>query len=116
MEVILKDSYDIIDEYSNKRITVTYEDAEDLLSIFVKYLRLKMKSNDYYAINTPLGIFYKALDRKMLAKAETRLLKEELLNEKTFLNSKLKKRLYREYNYEDIELIKKNTNNHLIKA
>lgn len=116
MEIDLKFSEDVIKEYSGRRPTVTYEDTEDLLRIFIKYLKMKMKSNDYYAINTPLGIFYKELNKEMLAETESARTKEEILNEQIFINNNIKWNVRKDYKYEDLELIKNNTNSNPIKT
>lgn len=116
MEVDLKYSEDVIKTYSDRRPTVTYEDTEDLMRIFIKYLRMKLKSNDYYAINTPLGIFYKELNKEMLDKTEKVTGREEKLNEKIFINNQIKWNVRKEYTYDDLELIKNNTNNLPIKS
>ncbi len=76
---------------------------------------MKMKSNDHYAISTPLGIFYKDLDKKALAETERVTRKEQALNEQIFINSQLKKKLLKEYNHDDLEAIKANTNHSPIK-
>lgn len=116
MEIDLKFSEDVIKEYSGRRPTVTYEDTEDLLRIFIKYLKMKMKSNDYYAINTPLGIFYKELNKEMLASTESARTKEEILNEQIFINKNLKWRIARDYTYDQLEDVKTNTNHSPIKT
>lgn len=110
MEVDLKYAEDVIKAYSDRRPTVTYEDTEDLMRIFIKYLRMKLKSNDYYAINTPLGIFYKELNKEMLDKTEKVTGREEKLNEQIFINNQIKWNVRKEYQYDDLELIKQNTN------
>lgn len=115
MEIILKDSYDIFEEYAKKRPNVTEKDARDLVNIFIKFLKLKMQSNEHYAISTPLGIFYKNFDKKSFEKESPPTKKEDILNEKIFINSQIKKKIYKQYNYEDIELVKQNTNHSPIK-
>lgn len=115
MEVILSYKEDIIERYIAGRKTVTKEDAEDLLRIILKYLKFKMKSNDYYAINTPIGIFFKDLNTEMFDKLDIASTKEQVLNEKIFINSQLKVKKRIDYKHEDFELIKTNTNNHSIK-
>jgi hypothetical protein len=42
--------------------------------------------------------------------------KEQLLNEKIFINSQLKIKKRIDYKHEDLETIKANTNNHFIKS
>lgn len=116
MEIDLKYTEDVIEAYSGRRPTVTYEDTEDLMRIFIKYLRIKIKSNDHYAINTPLGIFYKELNKEMLSKVEKVAGKEEKLNEKIFINSQIKWNVRKDYSYDDLELIKNNTNNSPLKS
>lgn len=114
MEVILSYKEDIIERYIAGRKTVTREDAEDLLRIILKYLKFKMKSNDYYAINTPIGIFFKDLNTEMFDKLDIASTKEQVLNERIFINSQLKVKKRKDYKHEDFELIKANTNNHFI--
>lgn len=114
MEVVLSYKEDIIERYIAGRKTVTREDAEDLLRIILKYLKFKMKSNDYYAINTPIGIFFKDLNTEMFDKLDIGSTKEQVLNEKIFINSQLKVKKRKDYKHEDFELIKANTNNHFI--
>lgn len=115
MEIILSYKEDIIERYIAGRKTVTREDAEDLLRIILKYLKFKIKSNDYYAIGTPMGIFFKDLNLEAFDKLDIASTKEQLLNEKIFINSQLKIKKRIDYKHEDFETIKANTNDHFVK-
>lgn len=116
MEIELKYADDVIKEYADSRPTLREEDIEDLMRIFIKYLNMKMKLNESYAIATPMGIFYKKLNKDMFDKVDNPATKEQILNEKIFLNNCLKKELKTEYLHEDLEKIKNHTNNHPIKT
>lgn len=116
MEIELKYSDDVIKDYAGRRPTLREEDVEDLMTVFIKYLTFKMKSNESYAIATPIGTFYKKLNKDMFDKVDNPVTKEQIINEKIFLNNCLKKTLKTEYSHEDLEAIKDNTNSRSIKT
>jgi hypothetical protein len=103
VEIELKYFDDVVKSYASKRKDITEDEIEELMTIFIKYLKMKMKSEDYYAINTPLGIFYKTPDLKMLEEVEIPKTKKERLNEKVYLNSKLKWIVRKDYTHDDIQ-------------
>jgi superfamily II DNA or RNA helicase len=106
---------EVIKNYSKKRPTVNEEDTKDLLRVMVKYLREKLKSNDFYALNTTIGTFYKDFNADIFITGKTSKTKEEKIQEKLFLNTIFKLKVPKEYDYEEFELLKENTNNSPIK-
>lgn len=106
---------EIIKNYSEKRPTVTEEDTKDLLRIMVKYMRQKLKSDDFYALKTTIGTFYKEFNTEAFIEGKTGKTKNEQLQEKLFLNRIFKEQIKREYNYDEFELLKENTKNHPLK-
>lgn len=116
MEIDLKYLDDISKNYANRRKNLEDEEAEDLARILVKYLKMLMNSNKHYAIKTPIGIFTKSFDPELFDKVDIPSSNEEKLNEKLFLNEKLRIGKFRNpYTYDELELAKENTNNHPIK-
>lgn len=106
---------DIIKNYSERRPTVTEEDTKDLLRVMVKFLREKLKTNDFYALNTTIGTFYKDFNVGEFIIRKSPKTKEDKIQEKLFLNNIFKESITREYNYDEFELLKENTNNYPIK-
>jgi hypothetical protein len=106
---------DIAKEYSNKRPTVTEEDAKDLLRIYVKYIREKLKSEDFYALKTNIGTFYKDFNTEEFINVKYPITKKQKLQQKLFINSLFKQKVPKEYNHNEFELLKENTNNSPIK-
>ena len=96
---------DIIKNYSERRPTVTEEDTKYLLRVIIKFLREKLKSNDFYALNTTIGTFYKDFNADSFITGKTSKTKEEKIKEKLFLNKIFKLPIAREYNYEEFELL-----------
>jgi hypothetical protein len=112
LEVVQKYFEDVAREYSDNRKNLSFEESEELLRIYFKYLKLKLESTEAYAIRTPLGLFTRKVDKNMLCaknRPETRL---EWLNEELFLSNQVKG-VVRTHSkdYDNIERIKEDTNN-----
>ncbi len=108
-------SEDIIKGYSEKRPSVTEADTKDLLRIMVKYMKQKLKSDEFYALETKIGTFYREFDSEAFINCKKKRTKKEEIEEKLLLNSIFKLKVLREYNYNEFELLKENTNNRPIK-
>lgn len=93
------------------RRNITREDAEDLLRVMIMYIKKRCNDLDDYAIDTAIGIFYKDFDKDAFRKMENAVLKKDKLNEKIFINHAIKSKIIRDYNHNDIEKIRENTNN-----
>ncbi len=106
---------DIAKTYSEKRASVTEEDAKDLLRIMVKYLKQRVKSNEFYALDLGIGTLYKELDAEAIVNCKFPRTKKEKTEEKLLLNKIFKLEIPKEYNHDEFELLKENTNNHPIK-
>jgi hypothetical protein len=114
LEVEVAHIEDVIDDYMT-HCKIERKDLEDLFKVFIKYSKDRFNRNEEYAISTNIGIFYKALDKDLLNKVEYPTTKQEKYNEAIFINRRLKPTAQTDYCHEDIEIIKANTNNHLIK-
>ena len=103
---------DIAKEYSDRRKgVVTEDDVKDLIKIFFKYLSLKIKSDDYYAVHVKnLGMFHKEFEIEDIFKFKNARTKNEKLLEKQLVENLFRKQVRKEYKHEELELLTQNTN------
>lgn len=104
---------DLAERYAQKRKGLEAKEVEEFISIIFSYLKERMKAQESYAINTPIGYFYKEYINidEFLKTDFNKYTKEYKFKEKMFYNQLSKLKPKQTFKYKDVEDIKERTNN-----